>query len=102
MLASREIWGDAALRFQFYDGLPDQLKEKVAILRKPKSLREMVNITVHYDALNWEHQTNQTLTHHFDRKRTISHPSEPPWTLTNPLPPTNCNSASTPHQPEAP
>src|SRR6266481_9220171 len=31
-LASRVYWGDAALQFQFYDGLPERLKEKVAIL----------------------------------------------------------------------
>src|SRR5258705_12918534 len=31
-------WGDAALCFQFYDGLPDHLKDKVAILSKPDSL----------------------------------------------------------------
>ncbi len=53
-LASRVLWGDAALRFQFYDGLPEQLKDKITILRKPESLQEMVNITVHYDALYWE------------------------------------------------
>jgi len=57
MLASQVLWGDVALQFQFYDSLPEQLKEKVAILRKPESLREMVNITVHYDTLYWEHQT---------------------------------------------
>src|SRR5258705_12673972 len=56
-LASRVYWGDVALRFQFYDGLPERLKEKVAILGKPESLREMVNVTVHYDTLYWECQT---------------------------------------------
>src|SRR5260221_14244071 len=54
MLASRVSWGDAALHFQFYDGLPKQLKEKIAILGKPESLQEMVNVTVRYDALHWE------------------------------------------------
>ena len=46
MLASQVLWGDVALQFQFYDGLPEQLKEKVTILRKPESLREMVNVTM--------------------------------------------------------
>src|SRR5260221_5465957 len=102
MLASRVLWGDAALPFQFYDGLPEQLKEKVAILGKPESLREMVNVTVRYDALHWECQTEQRLTHHFDPKPAFSCPSEPLHTPTNTLPPTNHNSVSTPCQPEAP
>src|SRR5258708_39139181 len=102
MLASQVLWGDAALQFQFYDGLPEQLKEKVVILGKPESLREMVNVTVHYNALYWECQTKQRLTHHFDPKLTFSHPSEPLHTPTNTLLPTNCNSMSTPCQPEAP
>src|SRR5258705_379455 len=101
-LASQVYWGDAALRFQFYDGLPERLKEKVAILGKPESLREMVNVTVRYDALYWEHQTERRLTHCFDPKPALSHPSEPLRTLTNTLPPTNRNSMSTPCQPEAP
>src|SRR5260370_18788392 len=62
----------------------------------------MVNITVRYDALYWEHQTEQRLTHHFDPKPALSRPSEPLHTLTNTLPPTNRNSVSTPCQPEAP
>src|SRR5260370_40764120 len=37
-LASRVEWGDAALCFQFYDGLPDQLKDQIAFLRKPDTL----------------------------------------------------------------
>src|SRR5258707_11549358 len=56
MLASQVSWGDAALCFQFYDGLPERLKDKIMILGKPESLREMVNITVRYDALHWERQ----------------------------------------------
>ena len=62
----------------------------------------MVNITVRYDALYWEHQTEQRLTHRFDPKPALSCPSEPLRTPTNTLPPTNRNSMSTPRQPEAP
>ena len=72
------------------------------ILGKPESLREMVNITVCYDALYWERQTEQRLTCRFDPKPTLSHPSEPLCTPTNTLPPTNCNSVSTLRQPEVP
>src|SRR5260370_20648793 len=37
-LASRVEWGDMVLCFQFYDGLPDQLKDQIALLRKPNNL----------------------------------------------------------------
>src|SRR5258706_6618854 len=100
MLASQVSWGDAALRFQFYDGLPERLKNKIAILGKPESLREMVNITVRYDALHWERQAERRMNRQFDLKTTLPHPSDPPCTLTTNLLPTNCNSTTTPRQPE--
>src|SRR5258707_322310 len=99
-LASRVSWGDVALRFQFYDGLPERLKDKIAILGKPESLREMVNVTVHYDALHWERQAERRMNCRFDPKTTLPRPSEPPRAPTTNLLPTNCNSATTPHQPE--
>src|SRR5258708_14295340 len=94
--------GGCSLMIPVLNGLPEQLKEKVAILGKPESLREMVNITVCYDALYWEHQTERRLTRCFDPKPALSHPSEPLCTPTNTLPPTNRNSVSTLCQPEAP
>src|SRR5260221_6922148 len=36
----------------------------------------------------------------FKPKTTLSHPSEPPHTPTTILPPTTCNSTTTPRQPE--
>ncbi len=68
------------------------------ILGKPKSLQEMVNITVHYNALYWECQAEQRLNHCFDPKTTLTCPSKPLHTLITILPSTNHN--STPHQPE--
>src|SRR5258708_38676311 len=62
----------------------------------------MVNVTVCYDALYWEHQTERRLTCHFDPKPTFSHPSKPLCTPTNTLLPTNRNSMSTLCQPEPP
>src|SRR5258708_2154599 len=56
MLVSRVEWGDAALRFQFYDGLPEQLKDWIALLRKPNTLQEPVQVTICHDNLYWEHQ----------------------------------------------
>src|SRR5258705_4452020 len=37
-LASQVSWVDVVLCFQFYDGLPEQLKDKITILGKPESL----------------------------------------------------------------
>src|SRR5258708_22268894 len=48
-LASRVEWGDAALRFQFYNGLPERLKDRIALLGKPNPLRELVQATVCQD-----------------------------------------------------
>src|SRR5258707_7420432 len=61
-LASRVEWGDAALQFQFYDGLPERLKDQIALLGKPNTLRELVQATVCHDNLYWERQD--------ERKRT--------------------------------
>src|SRR5258708_34389338 len=61
----------------------------------------MVNVTVCYDALYWEQQAKRRLNHHFDPKTTLACPSESLCTLITFLPSTNCNSATTPHQPEA-
>ena len=101
-LASQVLWGDAALCFQFYDGLPDRLKDKIGILGKPKSLREMVSATVHYNALYWERQAERKLSQHFDSKNTFSCPSEPPHTLTTIPPPTNHTSTNTQCQNKGP
>src|SRR5258708_34533865 len=71
-LASRVEWGDVALRFQFYDGLPERLKDRIALLGKPDTLRELVQATVRHNNLYWEHQD--------DRKRTRKH--QPPRNTT--------------------
>ena len=53
-LASRVGWGDATLCFQFYNRLQDQLKDWIAILGKPDTLRELVLMMQRYDNLYWE------------------------------------------------
>src|SRR5258708_28488099 len=60
----------------------------------------MVNVTVHYNALYWEQQAEQRLNHHFDPKTTLACPSEPLHTLITIPPSTNCNTTTTPCQPE--
>src|SRR6266436_1722402 len=55
-LVSRVEWGGAVLRFQFYDGLPERLKDRIALLGKPNTLRELVQVTICHNNLYWEHQ----------------------------------------------
>ena len=61
-LAARVRWGDAALRFQFYDGLPNCLKDRIAILGKPDTLRELVQVTQRYNILYWERMEERRFT----------------------------------------
>src|SRR5258708_37805361 len=60
----------------------------------------MVNVTVCYDALHWERQAERRVNCWFDPKTILLRPSKPPHTPTTNLLPTNCNSATTPHQPD--
>ena len=74
-LASRIGWGEQALRFQFYDGLPEHLKDRLAMLGKPDSLRELVQVTQRYNNLYWERQEERRLARLKDNKPAAStHP----------------------------
>src|SRR6266436_8956132 len=85
-LASHVGWGEQALRFQFYDGLPECLKDWLAMLGKPDSLCKLVQVTQHYDNLYWERQEEQRLMQLKDNKPAAStHPRAP----TTPNQPTN-------------
>ena len=61
-LAAHVGWGEGALHFQFYDGLPDRLKDKIVILSKPNTLRELVQVTQRYDNLYWERMEERKFT----------------------------------------
>src|SRR5260221_14660485 len=67
-LASCVGWGEQALCFQFYDGLPDQLKDHLVMLGKPDLLHELVLVTQCYDNLHWERQEEWKLAHQQDNK----------------------------------
>src|SRR5260221_5953378 len=64
--------GRCSACFQFYDGLPERLKDRIALLRKPDTLRELVQVTIHHDNLYWEHQD--------ECKR--ARQQQPPWNTT--------------------
>src|SRR5258706_11291709 len=67
-LASRVGWGEQALHFQFYDSLPERLKDWLAMLGKPGPLRELVQVTQCYDNLYWERQEEWRLVQLKDNK----------------------------------
>ena len=69
-LVSRVAWGKAALHFQFYDGLPDRLKDCLGLLGKPNSLWELVCTTQHFDNLYWERQEEWKLARSRDNRLT--------------------------------
>src|SRR5258708_9150598 len=69
-LASRVAWGEAALHFQFYDSLPDGLKDHLGLLGKPNSLWELVCTIQHFDNLYWERQEEQKLARSRDNRPT--------------------------------
>ena len=61
-------WGEQALCFQFYDGLPECLKDWLAMLGKPNLLCDLVLVTQQYDNLYWERQEECKLAHQWDNK----------------------------------
>src|SRR5260221_3709096 len=67
-LASRVGWGEQALCFQFYDGLPERLKDWLAMLGKPDLLHNLVLVTQWYNNLYWERQEEGKLAHQWHNK----------------------------------
>src|SRR6266436_1732374 len=88
-LASHVGWGKQVLCFQFYDGLPECLKDWLAMLGKPNSLCNLVLVTQQYNNLYWERQEECKLAHQWDNKpmtyANLQGPntSNPPSTRTN-------------------
>ncbi|RDX42527.1 hypothetical protein OH76DRAFT_1332715, partial [Lentinus brumalis] len=52
-------WGNEALRYQFYKGLPSHLKDRIAEIGKPKDLNKLRELTQSIDTRYWEHNTKQ-------------------------------------------
>src|SRR5258708_21888824 len=88
-LASCIGWGEQVLCFQFYDGLPEHLKDWLAMLGKPNSLCNLVLVTQWYNNLYWERQEECKLAHQWDNKPMTyvnsqgPNTSNPPSTQTN-------------------
>jgi len=55
--ARKTGWNEQALSRQYYKGLPDRLKDKIACLGKPSSLKTLQDLVATLDQRYWEHQT---------------------------------------------
>ena len=58
-LATQVHWGTAALRYQFYRGLPDRLKDHISLIGKPDSLYELRTLAQSLDSCYWERTSEQ-------------------------------------------
>ena len=47
-------YGDGTLQHHFYTGLPDQIKDEISCISKPKTLNELRALTQEIDARYWE------------------------------------------------
>ena len=59
-LAARVQWGNTALRCQFYNRLPPQIKDEISRFGKPDNLQELRTLSQTIDARYWEHQSEAT------------------------------------------
>ena len=53
-LATQVSWGYKALRYQFYKGLPDCLKDRISKNGKPKDLNKLQELAQSIDTQYWE------------------------------------------------
>ncbi|CDO76473.1 hypothetical protein BN946_scf184869.g1, partial [Trametes cinnabarina] len=58
-LATQVRWGRAALRYQFYKGLPARLKDRISEVGKSDSLEELRNLAQSLDHRYWERKAEQ-------------------------------------------
>ncbi|RDX50749.1 hypothetical protein OH76DRAFT_1348391, partial [Lentinus brumalis] len=52
-------WGNEALQYQFYKGLPSRLKDRISEIGKPKDLHKLRELAQSIDARYWERRTEQ-------------------------------------------
>jgi Retrotransposon gag protein len=53
-LALRCSWGELALRYRFYEGLPPQIKDKLSKSKKPRTLQVLKQKVQNIDARYWK------------------------------------------------
>ena len=58
-LATQVSWGSEALRYQFYKGLPDRLKDRISEIGKPKDLNKLRELAQSINARYWERKAER-------------------------------------------
>ena len=58
-LATQVSWGSEALRYQFYKGLPDRLKDRISEIGKPKDLNKLRELAQSIDIRYWERKAER-------------------------------------------
>ena len=58
-LATQVSWRLEALRYQFYKGLLDRLKDRISEIRKPKDLSKLQELAQSIDAQYWERKAKR-------------------------------------------
>jgi hypothetical protein len=53
-LALRYFWGELALRYRFYEGLPPRIKDELSKSGKPRTLQVLKQKVQNIDARYWE------------------------------------------------
>jgi hypothetical protein len=70
-LSAQLLWGDAALRHQYYRGLPARIKDEIARVGKPLNLIGLRTLAQSIDARYWERRSE------ISREHSSSKPSNP-------------------------
>ena len=59
-LATQTRWGHDALRYQFYCGLPERLKDRISDVGKPDNLNDLRNLAQQLDYRYWERKAERS------------------------------------------
>ncbi|KAL7278114.1 hypothetical protein ACG7TL_008085 [Trametes sanguinea] len=59
-LATQVRWGNAPLRYRFYDGLPNRLKDRISEVGKPTTLTALRDLAQSIDNRYWERKAEQS------------------------------------------
>jgi hypothetical protein len=73
-LATQVLWGENALWYQFYTGLPDRIKDQIANVGKPATLADSRNLAQNIDHHYWERKSEVSR----ETKPTTANPQNKP------------------------
>ena len=91
-LATQVLWGENALRYQFYAGLPDRIKDQIANVGKPATLTDLRTLAQNIDHRYWERKAEVTR----ESKPSSSNPHNKPSPSSSSFQKSGTSSASTP------